>query len=237
MGIQEFMEGDGGALKAIPGSGKLPFDTARVHYSAIGDKLAQGNLPGNVYQALKAVEDGLDKQLTQAAESRNLGKDYTELKANESQFRKDWVDPKSPLARAYKALDENFLEPHVMGRGTDYLTKQLERYRQYGAEPDLPLSARRMMEESKAIKAKPGVPEGTVPTKPTLKEVPRPKPAPPKASKLARATGRVAGKIIGGTIGSKLGHPLVGYGIGGELGTEAAEGLARPRTVPEPPDE
>lgn len=241
MGIQEFMEGDGGQLKAIPGSGALPFDTARVHYSAIGDRLAQGDLPGNVYQALKSVSDGLDRQLTKAAKGRGLSKEYSALKGDESQFRSDWKDPKSPLTRAYKALDPNFLEPHVMGRGNEYLTKQLERYREHGAQPHLPLSARRLMEASKAIKAKPGLPEGTMPKAPELREVPRPKPKPEeaqKASKWVRKGGRIAGKIVGGGLGSATGHPFIGYSVGGELGEAAVDQIARRRkTVPPPPDE
>lgn len=168
MGIQEFMEGDGGALKAIPGSGELPFDTARVHYSAIGDKLAQGDLPGNVYHALKAVEDGLDKQLSSAAERRNLGKEYSSLKSEEHQFRSDWTDSKSPLAKAHGQLDPNFLEPQLLGRGNDYITKQLERYRKYGAQPHLPLAARRLAESAKELpKVKIPTAPGPEPTRPT----------------------------------------------------------------------
>jgi hypothetical protein len=225
MGIQEFMEGEGGQLKAISGAGKLPFDTARVHYSAIGDKLAQGNLQGNVYQALKAVEDGLNKQLTSATESRGLGKEYTSLKANEHQFRTDWTDPKSPLARAYRSLDPNFLEPHVLGRGNEYLTKQLERYRQHGAQPHLPLAARRFAEQAAEITKK--VPE--------VKELPKPKAAAKggMGSKLAR----VGGKVVGGSVGATVGHPFVGYAVGGEAGTELYDRITRPKTVPPPPDE
>jgi hypothetical protein len=227
MGIQEFMEGAGGELKAIPGSGQLPFDTARVHYSAIGDKLAQGGLPGNVYQALRSVEDGLDAQLTKAAESRKLGGAYKALKADEHQFRTDWVDPKSPLARAHKALDANFLEKPLTGPGNEYITKQLERYKQHGGKPELVGAAKHYAEQAKALGTK---------RLPEVKELPKAKPQ--RAGKAARAVGRVAGKVVGGTIGSKLGHPLVGYGIGGELGTEAAERLAARRgRVPPPPDE
>lgn len=227
LGIQEFIDEPGGTLKAIPGTGELPFDTARVHYSAIGDKLAQGNLPGNVYQALKAVEQGLDRQLTKAAESRNLGKDYQSLKANEHQFRSDWTDPKSPLARAYRSLDANYLEPHVLGRGNDYITKQLERYRQHGAQPHLPLAARRFAEQASEITKK--VPE--------VKELPKPKPPTKGTGRLAHAVRRGAMKIAGGHV---AGFP--GYVAMGEADTALEESIrrrnmARGRTVPEPPDE
>lgn len=252
MGIQEFMEGEGGDLKAIPGTGKLPFDTARVHYSAIGDKLAQGDLPGNVYQALKAVQEGLDQQLTQAAEGRGLGKTYETLKSEESQFLSDWEDSKSPLAKAHKALDQNFLEPHVMGRGNEYLTKQLERYRKYGAQPHLPLAARRLMEESKAtpklkLPPEPGpepmrpldLPEHTPPGSPRESTVPPPPGLPektipkrPELKEVARpkpktpepkGTGRVARAIRRGTMKIVGGH-VAGF-PGYVLGGEADSAL------------
>ena len=227
LGIQEFMDEPNGTLKAIPGTGELPFDTARVHYSAVGDKLAQGNLPGNVYQALKAVEQGLDKQLTKAAETRNLGKDYTALKAEEHQFRTDWTDAKSPLAKAYKALDANYLEPIVRGRGNDYITRQLERYRKYGAQPHLPLAARRYAEEASTITKK--VPE--------VKELPKPKTPVPAKGTLGRKAARIGGKLVGGTVGGAVGHPFLGYATGGEVGAELYDRIKRPKTVPEPPDE
>jgi hypothetical protein len=227
LGIQEFMDEPNGTLKAIPGTGELPFDTARVHYSAVGDKLAQGNLPGNVYQALKAVEQGLDKQLTKAAETKNLGKDYTALKAEEHQFRTDWTDAKSPLAKAYKALDANYLEPIVRGRGNDYITKQLERYRQYGAQPHLPLAARRFAEEASTITKK--VPE--------VRELPKPKTPVPAKGTLGRKAARIGGKLVGGTVGGAVGHPFLGYATGGEVGAELYDRIKRPKTVPEPPDE
>jgi hypothetical protein len=229
MGIQEFMggEGKGEPIKPVAGSGALPFDTARVHYSAIGDKLAQGNLPGNVYQALKAVQEGLDKQLTGAAESRKLGDVYTKLKANEHQFRSDWVDPKSPLARAYKSLSPAFLEQHVLNPAKgEYISSQLKRYTEHGAQPHLPLAAKRFASEAAAITKK--VPE--------VKELPKVKESTAKGG-IGRAAARLTGKIVGGTVGSKVGHPLLGYGAGGEAGSALYDRVTKRRpTVPPPPE-
>lgn len=226
MGIQEFMEGNGGELKAIPGSGELPFDTARVHYSAISDKLAQGGLPGNVWQALKAVKEGLDKQLGDAAETRGLGKQYQSLKANESQFRTDWTDPKSPLARAYKSLSPDFLESHLTNPAKgEYISSQLKRYMEHGAQPHLPLAARRFAESAKEITKK----------LPEVKELPKPK-ASAKGG-MAKKMARVGGKVVGGMIGSAVGRPFMGYAIGGEAGPELYDRATRPKTVPPPPDE
>lgn len=227
LGIQEFVEDANGQLRAVPGTGALPFETGRVHYSAIGDKLAQGDLPGNVYQALKSVQEGLDGQLTSAADTRGLGKAYRDLKAEEHQFRSDWVDAKSPLAKAHQALDANFLEPRLLGRGNEYITKQLARYRKYGADPNLAGAARYYADEAKAMGAK---------KLPEVKELPQPKP--PKGHPVARATARLIGKVGGGAIGSQLHHPLIGYGIGGELGPALVDKYwPRKPTVGPPPEE
>jgi hypothetical protein len=241
MGIQEFMEGEGGGLKAIPGQGKLPFDTARVHYSAIGDRLSQGNLPGNVYQALKSVGDKLDKRLTDAADTRGAGQEYSTLKSNEHQFRSDWTDSKSPLAKAYKAQDPNFLQGHLTGKGSDLLMQQLSRYRKFGAKPYLTAAARRLDAEASAIKVpKAGEPKPLGVKKPQLAEVERPVPKtgkePPVNSRLARGVARLGGKIIGGAVGSKFGHPLIGYGVGGEVGPDLLERITKRTKMPPPPE-
>jgi hypothetical protein len=219
---------------------ELPFDTGRVHYSAIGDRLSQGTLPGNVYQALKAVSEDLDAQLTDAAEGRGLGKEYTALKSNEHQFRSDWKDSHSPLAKAYKAQDPNFLAGHVTGKGADLLMKQLARYREFGAKPYLPAAARRLSLEADAV-PRVRVPETPAkykaPTAPELKPVERPTPktkttkAPSKGT-IGRTAARIGGKLVGAKVG---GFP--GYVAGGEVGTKLYDRFTRPRTVEEPPDE
>jgi hypothetical protein len=219
---------------------ELPFDTGRVHYSAIGDRLSQGTLPGNVYQALKAVSEDLDEQLTDAAEGRGLGKEYTALKSNEHQFRSDWKDSHSPLAKAYKAQDPNFLAGHVTGKGADLLMKQLARYREFGAKPYLPAAARRLSLEADAV-PRVRVPETPAkykaPTAPELKPVERPTPktkttkAPSKGT-IGRTAARIGGKLVGAKVG---GFP--GYVAGGEVGTKLYDRFTRPRTVEEPPDE
>jgi hypothetical protein len=221
---------------------ELPFDTGRVHYSAIGDRLSQGTLPGNVYQALKAVSEDLDEQLTDAAEGRGLGKEYTALKSNEHQFRSDWKDSHSPLAKAYKAQDPNFLAGHVTGKGADLLMKQLARYREFGAKPYLPAAARRLSLEADAV-PRVRVPETPAkykaPTAPELKPVERPTPktkAPEVkgTGRLTRAVRRGTMKIVGGHL---AGFP--GYVAAGEADTALENAIIRKRraTVEPPPDE
>jgi len=228
IGIQAIDEKTGEIISPKNSPVDLPFDTARVHYSAIGDKLASGGLPGNVYQALKSVERGLDEQLGKAAERRGLGKDYSALKSEESQFRRDWTDSDSPLAKARGALDANLAEPRLLGRGNEYLTKQLARWKQYGADPNLPAAAKHYAEQVKALPKK---------ALPEVKGLPEPKEA--KTGKgthpVARAARRVALKVSAGHL---LGLP--GYAGAGELDNMIENSIrkknARAATVPPPPE-
>lgn len=228
---------------AAPEPPELPFDTARIHYSAIGDKLSSGTLPGNVYQALKAVSEGLDRQLTESAETRKMGKEYSSLKADEHQFRSDWKDSRSPLAKAYAAQDPNYLKPHVTGKGADLLMQKLARYRKNGAKPYLPAAARRLADEADALpkpklKPPPSKYEPSVP--PKIKEVTKPEPLPAKevkAGKVARTAAKISGKLVGGAAGTAVGHPFLGYAVGGEVGPAIADRLARRRAGLEPPPE
>ena len=238
MGVQDFVDEESGIKKAVLGAGELPVETARVHYSALGDKLAQGDLPGNIYHALKDVQAVLDGEIQKAAKVRGLDGEYSSLKANEHQFQSDWVDKGSPLAKAHNALDSNFLEPHVMGRGNDYITKQLERYRKFGAQPDLPLSARRMAETAKEMptvkvpkepgpepQRPTGLPEASSPKLARPATVPEPpgvpEKVPPKSPELKAVERPKPKPPAKGTVGRKLarvGGKIVGGTAGAAVG-------------------
>src|SRR6266481_2442285 len=213
----------------------VPVETLRVHSSAIGERLAAGDLPGNVYQALKAAKEGIEGRIERLAESRNQGDIYRSLKRDWANYMSDWHDLRSiaggkgsALARALRVPKPEFLQNLMMGKSGDLLLEDLGKYRDAGARPELARQTRVLSGKAKMIKA--GVlrqmPQGYEPLPvPRLKEVTRPKPEilKRKAPMVARLLGRVGGKFVGGTVGAKLGHPLVGYGIGGELGEQAVE--------------
>jgi hypothetical protein len=240
MGVQDFVDEQTGQLRAVPPSGALPFDTGRVHYSAIMDKLAGGGLPGNVFQALRAVAQGLDKQLTDAADVRGMGKVYGSLKADEHQFRSDWTDAGSPLAKAYKAKDHNYLAPQLTGKGSDILMRQLSRYQRYGAKPYLPAAARRMATEAEAVKVPKAKPtKGLTVKRPELEPVPRPEPK-TKVGGLPwgrRMVGRTIGGAVGGTAAHAVGIPgFIGWHMGADAATDALLRAQARSKFPPPPE-
>jgi len=174
LGVQEFEDTPEGR-KAIIGQEPVPIETLRTHYSAIVRRIMKGGLPGNIYQALQDVRAVVDKQILEGAKTRStaatdLVGNYEALKGDEYRFDSDWEDRKSPLANALNQLDPNFLEPKLLGRGNEYITKQLGRYTQYGADPTLPQKASQLAGEAKtAAKVKVKVPKepGPEPTPPS----------------------------------------------------------------------
>lgn len=242
LGIKDFAEGEDGSLSAIQGEGPKPMDwqTARVHYSAIGDRLSAGNLPGNVYQALKSVANALDAKLAESAATRDMGQFYTDLKRDWSQYMTDWRDLSSvssggsPLAKLLRSPDKGFARLQVMGKAGDRLLETLARYKRAGARPELLVQARRLNTEAGNIpKAKirefPGKYEPG--PQPELREVQRPRNEPGTSTEVpgkgSRIAARTAGKVVGAAAGAAIGHPFLGYASGGEVGEAVLNRLWR----------
>ncbi len=59
---------------ALEPGGTLPFDQLQGYSSEIGRKLASGNLPGDIYQALKYVKEKIDSAKSTIAERNGAGK-------------------------------------------------------------------------------------------------------------------------------------------------------------------
>lgn len=209
-------------------SDAMDIETARVHSTAIGDKLAAGGLPGNVYQALKKAREGMEDIIEGAAESHggDAASIYRALKKDWHDYMDDWKDVStggSALARTMRGDSGHFVSDQVMGKEGSDLLKTLGKYRKFGGNPGLAAAARRLANEADELKIPAERATPKMPTKPTLEapERPKPKAAPETKAvppRLARGAARLAGKVVGGTAGSAVGHPLLGYGAGGEAG-------------------
>lgn len=236
---------DAGEIEVKEGKpSEIPLDTARVHSSAIGDKLAAGDLPGNVYQALKTAKEGIEGTIEEAADQHGQGDAYRDLKRDWSQYMQDWNDMRSVaggkgsvLARALRVPGVKFLRPLMVGNGGDLLLETLGKYRDAGANPELVSNARKLARQAKSVEVPkvretpPGYDPGPAPR---LKDVPLPKPEPPKpgksaAPKWARVAGKIGGKMVGSTVGSVVGHPFIGYAAGGEAGAAVVDELYKPK--------
>jgi hypothetical protein len=214
------------AEMGIRADAELPYETKRVHFSAINDRMAKGDLPGNIYKALEHVRNGLDEELTSDAAKYGLGDEYKALKKEEAQFRSDWEDPHGPLTQL-RVLQKRdvpvaHFERYITGQEGDRIPKAMARYRQYGSKPYLAAKVRATARAAKALE--PG----------ELRKVPA-IPPPPK-SKVVGKTGRVVGKIAGAYLGGKVGHPFLGYAMGGEAG-EGLVNAVKNRAIPPPEPE
>lgn len=250
LGIEDFVQNEDGTLSAAPSEKAKPLDweTAHVHRSAIGDRIASGGLPGNVYQALKYVHDKvLSAPMMEAAEAMGRGEEYSSLNRDWSDYMRDWRDASavsgggSPLAKIMQSRDSGFVRMQLTGKAGDRLISTLAKYKRHGARPELAVQARRLAQEAKDIpagKVKP-IPGKYEPGPvPRLKEVEAPKPksaAEPDVPRALKAVGRIGGKLTGGAIGTLIKHPFLGWAAGGEVGQAGVEELWRRRLKNRPP--
>jgi hypothetical protein len=169
----------------------LTFDAARIRYSSLGAKIYEsgGNLPGQVYRALKMVRDALGEQLENTAKAAGQGKQYKDLLADTTEFMNDWRDMSpearggSPLARLRQAVDAPVAERKAEGSSGERLVKLLDKYREYGADPDAARQVRDLGEEAKSLgKVKEPAPPGEAKVKFPSGPPTEPKPKGPKIS-------------------------------------------------------
>ena len=126
---------------------QLSWEEGRAHYTALGDKLYSGELPGSVMKAVDHVRGELDRELSATAEAGKMGKFYSQTKADWSQFKSDWDDMRntsmaksatgnagSPLARLVRARTP---EAAAKVMTDDRLAGMMAKYAKSGANPKL----------------------------------------------------------------------------------------------------
>lgn len=165
------VDAGGGELQPVPKSG-IPFDQARIQFSALGDKAFAAS--GNLRRALRNVYDAYDTQLSSTADSAGAGKEYGAIKKDWSQYMQDWKNlgavatGGSPLAKALLAPHADFVRSTALAKGGDLLTEALGRYKDYGANPNLAANIRRLSAASKEL------PSVRVPARPNRPAIPPP---------------------------------------------------------------
>jgi hypothetical protein len=154
-----------------PMAQNLGWSEARIHFSNIADKMYSGNLPGNVWKALREVHDALDEQLRGAAKERGLEGEYTSLKNDWSHYKDDFDDLSSvrtaggsPLAQVVRAQIPADLESVLKGKYGDLLLERAAKYRNRGANPDILNRYRQLGKKAEALES-PRVPQRTSPLK------------------------------------------------------------------------
>lgn len=148
------------AIDAADYAKPLNWNEARTHFTNISNRLYAGGLQANVFQALKLVRDSLDEQLSKAATSRGLGKEYSSLKRDWSQYKSDFDDLSnmstgggSPLARAVRFTNPADMQNLLKGRYGEDVAARLAPYRNRGANPQLVTKYRELGRRAEGIQA------------------------------------------------------------------------------------
>lgn len=241
IGIEKFVEDESGNLRATPDNAPVSWDTARVHSSAIGNTLSSGNLPGNVYQALKAVRTALEDQLGKAAEQNGRGDEYNSVRKDWSNYMTDWKDTSgvnkggSPLAHALSSPDAQNVTKIINGPAGDRMIGTLAKYKRFGGRPDLLAATRSTANAADAIKV-PTTKAAPAPyeagTAPELEEIPPPGTEPKKLGPLGKAVTHLVGGVAGAKVMAPTGHTFVGYMGGSKLLSGIVEDAMQNDSVP-----
>ena len=159
--------------------GTLTWRDMQAAYTDLGQTLARGDLPGDLYQGLKLYQQGIGQEMenmvTRAGGSPTV---LRSLKADWSAFMRDFVDTSrpmahggSPIAHALRNVDAPNLAKVLQRPGGQRAIALLENYKMYGANPEL-LQQYRELVESYADMPK----GGRVMNLPSPKVVAAPKP-------------------------------------------------------------
>lgn len=204
--VRQMEQGDGSLMDATDGAEPtlrpLTWDEGHTHFSALGDKLYSGELPGNVAKAIREVRQAMDAELESTATKAVTLKDgqaagaamkreYGQLKKDWSQFEGDWRDAGSqgkggsPLAHLRLSVDRPVVAAHVLGKFGDRLIETISKYKDSGANPSLFDETRRYSREAKSGKVNVSRYPGNVESVPSKVSVPKAPgkldiPAPPK---------------------------------------------------------
>lgn len=164
------------------GGGTINFKNLRGYYTEIGDKLAAGNLPGDVYRAMKYVQKAIDNEITKIAESKGVLPEYQDVKAAWHDYKTDFHDMSSvrqggsPLARAQRAVDPDYVAEPFTGKARERAIATYGKYREFGANPEQAARLSEIQNELGGL-AKPPGKKIPLPQKPPYPPAKIPKPS------------------------------------------------------------
>lgn len=177
-------EGVSGEATAIPGANRIRGDQLRGYISELGDAMFKGELPFDVYKALKNVREkakGLVQAYVDDTMGKQAGQSYRDLQADWSKYEETWHDKRSgsPLVRALDTIRRKGRNVPVYREVSDQLLRKtpgeqaigwLAKKRSFGAEPQLVAKLRDIDTKMRAIKV-PGEPK-------PVPQIPGERPAP-----------------------------------------------------------
>jgi hypothetical protein len=219
-------------LQKAAGGDTVKFDQLQGFSSELGMKLAQGNLPGDVYQAVKYVKEKIDAAKVAVAERNGVGPALKEADAGYRQYMSTFYDKSSAVAgvrsRVSKLDPEHHATPLITGKAAKVGTEMLRKY-----DPELAKRVEGLREKQgdfTEMEGKGGKNPATVrnPKAPTGEDVVARKKG--ELSKEARNLGNLS-RFDVGILASSAIAPIITAVMGGGWERMAAEGLAGPAVV------
>lgn len=234
-----------GAIPETPDTG-LKFDQLQGYSSELGDKLASGNLPGDVYQALKYVKGKIDEAKTRIADRNGAGGLLRDADKFWNRYMDTFYDSDSAVAKVRESVGvvdpQFYTEPFTKGKSADVAVSKLKTLptrhaADASAIADLANNLRSAHNEiaSTAVPKPKALP--TYPTAPTVEDITgaKQKAVQSKSAELValrRFDAMVlAGSVLAPLLGADPIHSLIGGA--GAIGVEKsiAASLNRPAVV------
>ena len=119
---------------AIEPSGTMGWRDLQGLYTELGDKMSRGNLPGDVYNALKYVRNAIGEQMGKMAERHGMADAWNDARAHWQQYRDTFHDMTpvsqggSPIARVLRADDPGFIAQPILGKASTRAVQMLKAY-------------------------------------------------------------------------------------------------------------
>lgn len=194
-------------LKEGNESAPATFSDLQGYYSELGDKLSSGNLPGDVYQAMKSLHGSIGDLMQKMADSKGVGDQLKDARSFYRDYMGAFRDHSSPLYKAMNATESGKSIAALKGADKSGI-ETLARY-----NPELARRAntiRGYQTEANSITSRPPA----IKPEPVLPPKPQPSVADVKKIGLQDIREAKAAKLEGhkGPAGGTLGHVAAGAG-------------------------
>lgn len=164
----------------------LPVDEIRGYLTELQQKMHGGKFTGDVYRALKHVQEAANKEIERVAGEKGQLGSYRKLKSDWSQFLGDFYDSDGALKKLQNAVNSDARLNLLSGSEGSRIIDAMGRYASFGPDIDSVGRLRSLMKQLRELPSRarevtapelPGKP--AAPPEPALPEPPTPK-APPE---------------------------------------------------------
>lgn len=136
---KSFMDLEGGAQ---PGTIVNYADLHRLQ-SRLGNKMASGGIPGELYKAVEHVHDAALGEMQNIAKDMGLARELADFRQGWHEFMDTFHNTSSmatggsPVARIHRAADPGFAYAPLLSKAGKRAVMLMEKYRNFGAQPEL----------------------------------------------------------------------------------------------------